>query len=410
MPIPTRSRPERSDPEPPKHDGHDESLTSSDPGHQNVQVPVMEPQTTDQAMTTHRDATSLVSLVGDMQKQLSALQAQLAERSRTDVLERQLSALQAQLAERPRTDVPARSEELKVIPPDPFNGKPASQLPGFLTQLRLVFATQPSQFQTDKFKVFYAASLLRGTAFSWIQPYLDMDHPPVWLSDFALFTAEITKIFGDPNLRISAARSLDHLRQTSSAAAYAAEFRRYATILNWEDEPLAHRFYQGLKDPIKDEIVRFGRPNQLEPLVQLAIDIDSRLYDRALERSLDIKPSPSAPKRNPPPYATARIQPAPPVRSVYAPRDAPRDPAPTTSGSSGPRPVEAGSARPRFQRLTEEQKEHRRRNNLCMYCGDSDHIVDRCPVRPKIPFRPARASEATFADPEPLGNVPAQWQ
>src|SRR5271169_2096193 len=304
MPISTRSQPDRSDPESPKRDGHDESLTSSDPGHQNVQVPVMEPQTTDQAMTTHRDATSLVSLVGDMQKQLSALQAQLAERSRTDVLERQVSALQAQLAERPRTDVPARSEELKVIPPDPFNGKPASQLPGFLTQLRLVFATQPSQFQTDKFKVFYAASLLRGTAFSWIQPYLDMDHPPVWLSDFALFTAEITKIFGDPNLRISAARSLDHLRQTSSAAAYAAEFRRYATILNWEDEPLAHRFYQGLKDPIKDEIVRFGRPNQLEPLVQLAIDIDSRLYDRALERSLDIKPPPSVPKRNPPPYAT----------------------------------------------------------------------------------------------------------
>src|SRR5271169_1154130 len=284
MPISTRSQPDRSDPESPKRDGHDESLTSSDPGHQNVQVPVMEPQTTDQAMTTHRDATSLVSLVGDMEKQVSALQAQLAER--------------------PRTDVPARSEELKVIPPDPFNGKPASQLPGFLTQLRLVFATQPSQFQTDKFKVFYAASLLRGTAFSWIQPYLDMDHPPVWLSDFALFTAEITKIFGDPNLRISAARSLDHLRQTSSAAAYAAEFRRYATILNWEDEPLAHRFYQGLKDPIKDEIVRFGRPNQLEPLVQLTIDIDSRLYDRALERSLDIKPPPSVPKRNPPPYAT----------------------------------------------------------------------------------------------------------
>jgi hypothetical protein len=256
----------------------------------------MEPQTIGQAITTHPDVTRLVSLVGDMQ--------------------RQLSTLQAQLAERPRANVPERSEELKVNPPDTFNGKPASQLAAFLTQLRLVFATRPSQFQTDKFKVMYAASLLRGTAFSWIQPYLDMDNPPAWLSNFALFSAEITRVFGDPNLRISAARNLDHLRQTGSAAAYAAEFRRLATILNWGDEPLAHHFYQGLKDPIKDEIVRFGRPNQLEPLVQLAIDIDARLYDRAMERSHDTKPSSSAPKRKQPPHSTARIQPAFPARSV----------------------------------------------------------------------------------------------
>src|SRR5271168_4830862 len=121
MPISTRSQPDRSDPESPKRDGYDESLTSSRPDHQNVRVPVMEPQTTDQAMTTHCDVTTLVSLVGDMQ--------------------RQLSALQAQLAERPRTDIPARPEELKVNPPDLFNGRPASQLPGFLTQLRLVFVT-----------------------------------------------------------------------------------------------------------------------------------------------------------------------------------------------------------------------------------------------------------------------------
>jgi Retrotransposon gag protein len=292
-----------------------------------------------------------------------------------------------------------------MTPPEPFNGKPASQLREFLTQLRLVFAGQPSKFQNDRFKVIYAASLLRGTAFSWFQPYLDMTNPPAWLSDFALFTAEINKVFGDPELRISAARSLDRLRQTGSAIAYAAEFRRHATILNWEDEPLAHRFYQGLKDSVKDEIVRFGRPKELDTLVQLAINIDSRIYERVMERNHDIRPSTSAPRRNQLPHTTVRTQSVPHSLSADASRDSASTPVP-----SGSRPVEAGSARPRFRRLTEEEKAHRRRNNLCLYCGDPHHIALDCPVRPKTPFRPARASQATFAEARPSGNGPTQSQ
>jgi hypothetical protein len=45
-----------------------------------------------------------------------------------------------------------------------------------------------------------------------------------------------------------------------------------------------------------------------------------------------------------------------------------------------------------------------------MYCGETDHIVQDCAKRPKIPFRPARASEATYANAKPTGNVPAQRQ
>jgi len=344
----------------------------------------MEHQATDHAASAHHDPTSTEALVSE--------------------LRRQLSEAKAQLAERPIADTTERPDELKLRPPEPFNGKPASQLREFLTQLRLVFAGKPTQFQKDKLKVIYAASLLRGTAFSWIQPYLDMDSPPAWLSDFALFTAEINKVFGDPEHRVSAARSLDRLKQTGSAVAYAAEFRRHATILNWEDEPLNHRFYQGLKGSVKDEIVRFGRPSELEALIQLAITIDARLHERAEERSHDPRPSMPAPSRRQLPRATARAHPASPVRQTSTPRD----PAPTAP--AGSRPVEAGPTRPRFQRLTEEEKTHRRRNNLCLYCGKPDHIARECPVRPDTPFRPARASQATFADARPMGNATAQQQ
>jgi hypothetical protein len=335
--------------------------TNSDPGPEDIQDPTMDPQPAEQGRDPAR------------------LRTQSGRQEHTD-------------------------EEIKVRSPDIFYGKPASQLRQFLTQLRLVFLSRPSQFQSGQSKVIYAVSYLRGTAFSWIQPYIEMDDPPAWFSDFALFTAEINKLFGDPEFRTSAASSLDRLKQTGSVVDYAAEFRRLATVLNWENEPLTHRFYHGLKDEVKDELARSGRPRELEAIIMSAITIDKRFHERVKERTYDNKPSPPAPNRRQLPHTMARVQHAPPVRSVTTPRD----PAPTTSAPSGPRPVGASPARPRFQKLTEEEKAHRRSNNLCMYCGHPNHIARECPVRPKIPFRPARASEATFVDARPMGNAQTQ--
>ena len=36
--------------------------------------------------------------------------------------------------------------------------------------------------------------------------------------------------------------------------------------------------------------------------------------------------------------------------------------------------------------LTNAEKENRRKNNLCLYCGDSNHILDACPKKP-VPRR-----------------------
>jgi hypothetical protein len=293
-------------------------------------------------------------------------------------MQRELAAAKAQLAE--------RHADIALTPPAPFDGERTSQLSVFLTQLRLAFAARPSQFYNDRHKVLYAASLLRGTAFSWIQPYLDMDHPPTWLTDFGLFTAEINKVFGEPHALDTAARSLDNLKQTGSVADYAAKFRRLAIILQWGDGPLTYLFYRDLKDEVKDEIARVERPSDLEALITLAIRIDNRLYERALERNQARR-------------FVARVQPAVPVRSTSAPRSPPT-----------PRPVPTTPNRTRVQQLSEEEKSYRRMNHLCMYCGEPDHVVLECPVRPSIPFRPVHAHGATPAVAKPMGNDAAQLQ
>jgi hypothetical protein len=47
---------------------------------------------------------------------------------------------------------------------------------------------------------------------------------------------------------------------------------------------LTPQFYRGLKDEVKDDIVRGERPEELLPMIKKAINIDSRLYKRRLER------------------------------------------------------------------------------------------------------------------------------
>ncbi len=45
-------------------------------------------------------------------------------------------------------------------------------------------------------------------------------------------------------------------------------------------------YYKGLKDNVKDELVRTGKNEitNLDILIKLSIDIDNRLYKRAIEK------------------------------------------------------------------------------------------------------------------------------
>jgi hypothetical protein len=63
-----------------------------------------------------------------------------------------------------------------------------------------------------------------------------------------------------------------------------AEFQRHAIRLGYDDEALKDKFYNGLKDFVKDEILRSDKPTTLEGLIELAVRIDNRQYKRSLER------------------------------------------------------------------------------------------------------------------------------
>ena len=92
-------------------------------------------------------------------------------------------------------------------------------------------------------------------------------------------------MYGDLDIVKSITHDINALCQTSSVSAYASEFRRLQAYISCNDQALFNRFYNGLHDNVKDGLVHENpRPVLLETLILAAHHINTRVYERILER------------------------------------------------------------------------------------------------------------------------------
>ena len=183
---------------------------------------------------------------------------------------------------------------LRVAKPPKFDGTKREELQGFLTQLRSYFKF--NHFNDAADKVLFAATYLEGRALEWFEPtqrdYLENTEDErqketlTIFESFANFEDAITKVFGVYDKRSQAESKLNKLRQLKSAAVYASEFRQQAFRVQWGSDALKRRFYDGLKDDVKDELIKEERDTlTLDAYMARAIAIDNRQYERRQERT-----------------------------------------------------------------------------------------------------------------------------
>ena len=244
--------------------------------------------------------------------------------------------------------------EPRMSDPEFFNGT-RLETRNFLTQVRMVISANPSRFPTEKAKILYACSYLRGPAFTWVQPFLLNEHSPN-LSSFEVFARSLTAQFGDRDEKATAERDIYLLKQTTSVSVYATEFLKFSGFLQWNDAALCSQFYRNLKPRIKDELCTIERPGDLKKLIDICIRIDNRMYDRFLERQVE-------PARSPPTPNNSRGQ-------IYDNRVVPME-------------IDSMSSKPSFKKVSPEEKARRKKLNLCAYCGETTHLIDSCPKKPK---------------------------
>jgi hypothetical protein len=264
---------------------------------------------------------------------------------------------------------PSTIKEPKVNSPEPFTGN-RNKTRNFLVQMEIVFNTQPTRFPNDKAKVMYFGSFLRDSAASWFTPFVEKND--AILSDYSAFLQDFKISYCHPDSHGEASRKIKALKQGNQpVSTLAAEFRRLATELDWTQNSLMDAFYNALLDRVKDKISEDERPATLNEFINKAIKIDDRQFQRIQEKRAQSF-SQGPPKKFI--SESSNSQRTHSYQNIHPNRKE------TYSTSKEPTPMilDSGRRKP----LSQSDKEYRRANNLCLYCGNSGHILSQCPVRP----------------------------
>ena len=187
------------------------------------------------------------------------------------------------------TSVQQRTNDnnIKVAKPDYYYGD-RSKLDDWLNQMALYFRFE--NITQDPKKTLLASSYLRGQVQQWIRPRLhevlhqNIDTEGIFNS-WDNYVKAIRNIYGLSNEKQVAIRVIQHLKQKTSTSQYTAKFREYSGKTGWDDQALLTMYYTGLKDDVKDELMRSGGSHDtLELMIQDAIEIDDKLYERKMEK------------------------------------------------------------------------------------------------------------------------------
>lgn len=286
----------------------------------------------DQMMATGRAVQALVTQVSELTTQLQQL------RNETGSIQYPPAPV----------DQIARSAEPRLPPPAFYSGEP-QLCRSFLAKCSLYISLQPSSFPTEESKVAFIITLLSGRAASWGTTVWEQRLP--CCASFRSFSDELRKVFDRAASGREAARILAELRQGDRTVTdYSIEFRTLAAECGWNSEAQWDMFFYGLSESIKDEVYSLDLPTGLDKLIDLAIQVDTRLRRRG--------------QRTP-----RGLLGRPPVHFSSIPGE-------TAMSLLDHEPMQMGRSR-----LSQQEKQRRRERGLCLYCGAAGHIALHCPVK-----------------------------
>jgi hypothetical protein len=180
---------------------------------------------------------------------------------------------------------------------------------------------------------------------------------PEYVLSWTAFKTEFSKTFADSDVKEISRQKLKNLTQgKGSASTYATEFKRYSLYLSWGDEALRQAFFDALKLDVQDRLLSPQRFTTFQELDDSAIEWDNLLFtrrqahgtaNRMTRLNTDYRPS-----TRPTTFNTSKTT--------------------VQTSTNGPWPMEVDSVLPRGP-LTQAEKDHRKKNGLCMYCGKAGH-------------------------------------
>lgn len=249
-----------------------------------------------------------------------------------------------------------------------FDGNPR-HYQHFKFQLTMHLHAKLDKYDTILKQIAFLATKLQGRALTWLnQVFLSYDFTnSTFDAVLSLMDSQFTNHNATQEANDMVSRASQKPGQTASA--YSDWFRQAAAHSNFGEAAKMYHYQQGLRAAVKNALAAsFNEPTDLETLITWSIRLDQRI-PRESHQSRSARQPTSTSNQS---FPTT----APPVTRTAAPT-----PQPSTDSSSS------------YHARMFEQRQHRRENNLCAYCGSAEHAVDTCPVLKAKPHRPHKRSK-----------------
>jgi hypothetical protein len=283
----------------------------------------------------------------------------------------------------------------KLQNPTSYDGTRNTRLiDDYLYDVRQHILNDPLNFVREDTKIRFAASFLKGLARTWFRTLDDDDSLRPWTT-FEDFKDALKKEFSELDALEYWRKRWENLQQRSSITAYLADFKTIVLHLDVTEEDKYHTFKKGLRSNVLDQMALQPRPETFEELVTLANQVDQRIFEHQHGKG------PSNNKTKVQTFNTFQRKTVNPgfnrgasstvatstTGSTYAPwRPSPKASYPNNQPVGQSRwftPADDCMQLDVIQKgpISDKQRDYRRRNNLCLYCGMAGHLAKDCPLK-----------------------------
>lgn len=263
-----------------------------------------------------------------------------------------------------------RESKLNIKNPEPFTGKDTAQWHPFIAACLMQFQVKPVTFREDIDKITFAASYMIELAGQhWRQI---IEHTPnhtalvIWND----FIAEFARMFGVANAvaESEAKISVAKMRNDDRFTQWIVPWETDAFQTGWNFGALRWALIQALPARVNRALEHTPMPETYQAVKALVETVDRSYWSNRAAHSImgRAAATPTAPRTNGPPARKNTQQNSTILSNLpNIPANLPRIPAPT-----GPRPP-----------ISQEERDRRRRERLCLNCGSPEHFLSDCPTR-----------------------------
>lgn len=272
---------------------------------------------------------------------------------------------------------PSKSE--KLPDPEKYRGD-RKTLRTFQRQLQIKLTANLDRFPTAAQQLAYSISRLEGPAADQFLVYITDEG--IALDSMAEFFEILDNAFGDPDRAATSARNLREIRQRQRTFSdYFAEFQRYAADSEFNKAAKIECLLEGLNQDLMALMIQNETPTTIKDcgLLLQRLDNKQRALQARMGRFRFQIPSAPAPR----PFAP-RVPVAPATSPVVrgTPQPLPKSAAPAAHPSytpGGAVPMDLSNS---YRRPDPREREARRVENRCYYCGGVGHLVRDCKLSP----------------------------